>query len=80
MRENQAVLLMITDDGEKWHYLAVKNLSALLIGITSKHKGDFYCLNRFYSYTTKNRLTKHINLCENFDYCYKEMPEEGNKI
>ena len=28
-RENQVILLMIAD-GEKWHYLAVKNLSALL--------------------------------------------------
>ena len=27
-RENQVILLMITD-GEKWHYLAVKRLSAL---------------------------------------------------
>ena len=32
-RENQVILLMITD-GEKWHYLAVKRLSALLNGIT----------------------------------------------
>ena len=28
-RENQVILLMITD-GEKWHYLAVKKLSVLL--------------------------------------------------
>ena len=28
-RENQVILLMITD-GKKWHYLAVKSLSALL--------------------------------------------------
>ena len=33
-RENQVILLMITD-GKKWHYLAVKKLSALLKGITS---------------------------------------------
>ena len=32
-RENQVTLLMITD-GEKWHYLAVTSLSALLNGIT----------------------------------------------
>ena len=32
--ENQVILLMITD-GEKWHYLAVKKLSALFRGITS---------------------------------------------
>ena len=44
-RENQVILLMITD-GEKWHYLAVKSLSALLRGITgSNNNGDFYCLN-----------------------------------
>ena len=30
---------------KKWHYLAVKKLFALLYGINSKHKGDFYCLN-----------------------------------
>ena len=45
-RENQVILLMITD-GEKWHYLAVKKLSALIKGITSNHRGDFYCLNCF---------------------------------
>ena len=47
-RENQVILLMITD-GKKWHYLAVKSLLALLRGITSNHDGDFYCLNCFHS-------------------------------
>ena len=46
MHENQVTLLIITD-GKKWHYLAVKSLSALLRGITSNHNGDFYCLNCF---------------------------------
>ena len=46
--KNQVILLMITDD-KKWHYLAVKRLSALLRGITSKHDGDFYSLNCFHS-------------------------------
>ena len=31
-RKNQLILLMITDD-QKWYYLAVKRLSALLRGI-----------------------------------------------
>ena len=43
-REKQVIHLVISD-GKKWHYLAVKKLSALLRGITSKHQGDFYCLN-----------------------------------
>ena len=48
-RENQIILLMITD-GEKWHYLTVKNLSGLLRGITSNYAGYFYCLNCFCAY------------------------------
>ena len=53
---NQVVLLMITD-GEKWHYLAVRRLSALLRRITSNHNGDFCCLNCLHSYRTKNMVT-----------------------
>ena len=78
-RENQVILLMITD-GEKWHYLAVQGLSALFRRIAGNNNGDFYCLNCFQSYTTKNKLKKHKNVCENHDYCYVEMPEEYNKI
>ena len=78
-RENQVILLMITD-GEKWHYLAVKRLSALLNGITSNHNGDFYCLNCFHAYTTENKLEKHKKIWENRDYFHVEMPNEDNKI
>ena len=46
-------------NGENWHYPAVKNLSRLLRGITSNHDGDFYCLNCFHSYRTKNKLEAH---------------------
>ena len=78
-RENQIILLMITD-GEKWHYLTVKNLSGLLRGITSNHAGDFYCLNCFCGYSTKNKFEAHKKICENHDYCHVEMPTKGNNI
>ena len=77
-RENQVILLMITD-GEKWHYIAVKSLSVLFRGITSKHDEDFYCLNCFQSYTTENKLKKHKKVCENHNYCYLEIPGEYKK-
>ena len=32
-------------DGEKYHYLAVTNLSTLLKRVSSNHKEDFYFLN-----------------------------------
>ena len=53
--ENQVILLMITN-GEKWHYLAVKKLSALLRWITSKQVWGLYCLNCLHSYSTKDKL------------------------
>ena len=56
--EKQIILLMISN-GEGWHYLAVKILSALLRGITSKHVGDFYCLNCLHSFKTRNKLESH---------------------
>ena len=60
---------MITD-GKKWHYLAIKNLSALFREITSKHVGEFYCLNCLHSFRTENKLKKHKNLCKGHEYCY----------
>ena len=68
---------MITD-GEKWHYLTVKNLSGLLRGITSNHVRDFYCLNCFCAYSTKNKFDAHKKICENRDYCHVEIPTKDN--
>ena len=70
---------MITD-GKKWHYLAVQRLSRLLRGITSNHVGDFFCLSRFHSCRTKEKLKKHEKVCNNHNYCYVEMPVEDKKI
>ena len=77
--KNQVILLMITD-GKKWYYPAVKSLSALLRGTTSKHNGDFYCINCFHSYSTKEKFKKHEKVCNDHDCCYIEMPNEDNKI
>ena len=77
--DKQVILLMITD-GEKWHYLTVKNLPGLLRGITSSHQEDFYCLNCFCSYRTRNKLEVHKKICENHDYCNVEMPTKDINI
>ena len=67
-------------NGEKWHYLAVKKLSALLRGITSKNNGDFYCVNCLHSFRTKNNLKSHKKACENKDFCSIIMPSQDTKI
>ena len=55
-------------------------MSALRRGTASNRKEDFYCLNCFHSYTTKNKLKKHYIICKNHNYCFVEMPKENNKI
>ena len=78
-RNNQVILLMITNDDKNWHYLTVKSISKLLRGITSNHDGDFYCLNCFHSYRTKETLKKHEKVCKDYDYCHVKMPYEDKK-
>ena len=78
--KKQVFLLMITDDGKRWHYLAVRSLSALLRGISSSNNGDCYCLNCFHLYRTLNKLKKHERIFNNHDYCYVDMQEEGKYI
>ena len=75
-RKKQVILLMI-GDGEKYHYLT--NLSELFQKISSNHKEDFYCLNCFNSYTTKNKLKRHEQICNNHNSCRIEMPDWVNK-
>ena len=79
-RDNQVNLLIITDNINNQHYLAVKNISGLLRGITSNHKGKFYCLNCFHSYRTKKKLKKHERICKNYDFRYVKIPDKDKKI
>ena len=79
-KHNFKVILLMISDGTKWHYLAVKSLSALLRAVTSNYNRDFYCLNCFHSYSTKEKLKKNEKVCNGHDYCYVEMPNDNNKI
>ena len=65
---------------EGWYYLAVKKLLALLKGVASKYKGDFYCLNYLHSFRAENKLESHKIVCENKDFRNLIMPSEDPKI
>ena len=62
------------------YYLALKKISALLKGITSKHFGGFYCSNCFHSFRTENKLKSLEKVCKNKDFCGIVMPSEKDKI
>ena len=55
-------------------------MSASLIGITPINNGDFYCVNCFHSFRTKNVLKKHENVCKDQDCCYVKIPNKDNNI
>ena len=87
--KKQVILLMVpngkgcetkSEEQTRWHYLAVKTLSALLRGITSKHHSDFYYLKCLHSFRTKTKLESHKKVCENKDICNVTMPSEDTKI
>ena len=70
---------MITEN-KKWHYLAIKKLSASLRGMTSTNNGDYCHLNCLHSFRKKNKPKEHENICQDDDYCCVEMPNENNKV
>ena len=87
--EKQIILLMILNkekegreakSEERWHYLAVKKLSTLLRGITSKYHSDFYYLNCLHSFQTENKLKSHEKVYKNKDFCGIVMPSEKDNI
>ena len=57
-----------------------KKILALLREITSKHNGDYYCLNWRHSFRTKIKLESHIKVCENKAICNVVMPSEDLEI
>ena len=57
-----------------------KTISIIKRGITSKHHGDFYCLNCLLSFATEKKLESHKKVRENKDFCNVIMASEDNKI
>ena len=68
-------------NGQGRHYLAVKKLSALLRGITSKNNADLF-LFKLSSFLCNNvsELQSYKKLCENKGFCNILVPSEDNKI
>ena len=64
------VIILMILNGEGWYCLAIKTLSSLLTGITSKPD----------SFRTKHKLESHKKLCENKDFCSVVTSSKDTKI
>ena len=91
--KNQLILLKITDESDKLHFLALpsildedgvkrptKSLSRLMEDIASKSHGDFYCYGCWHSFCTQSVLKNHVELCKYNDFCKIELPKEDKNI
>ena len=60
----------------------------MLRGLTSKHRGDFYCLNCLHSFRTEkwkskfsnSKIKSHEKVCNNKDFCGIVMSSEKDNI
>ena len=90
---NFTTLLKITDESDKWHFLALpsildddgakrptKSLSRLMEGISSKSHGDYYCYGCLHTFCTQSSLKKCIELCKYNDFYKMKLLEEGKNI
>ena len=55
-RAKQVIHVIISSGEKLCHYLAVTKISALLTEVTSKHYGDFCCLNCLHYLEQKTSL------------------------
>ena len=79
-REEEIFLMILNEEKEGWHYLAVKKLSALLHGMTSEHKGNFYCFNWLHFFRKKNKFKSHEKVFKSKDFCGIVMPSGKDNI
>ena len=72
------IIILVISNGGKWHYLAIKKLSALLRRITSTYHGWF--LFFILLQQQKKKLEFHKNIHENKDFSDIIMSSDDNKM
>ena len=77
--EKQVNLLMIVD-GEKRHYIAIKNISRLLSKLNGKTKRAYhYCMNCLNGFRTGSARDKHYEYCNSNSHVKVNVPNEKEK-
>ena len=73
----RSVKLMILEEGEKKHYIAIKSLERLLSVQNSKHKEtQHFCDNRLHGFKTQESRDKHYDYCRSNESVRIEMPDK----
>ena len=77
----QAVNLLLLEDKEKRHYVAIKSLSRLLSRENSRHDGSqHFCINCLQGFHSEESRDRHFEFCSDNDAVRVEMPESGSVL
>ena len=73
----RSVNLMILEEGEKKHYVAIKSLERLLSKMNSKHNPkQHFCDNCLHGFKTQKSRDKHYDYCRSNESVRIEMPDK----
>ncbi|XP_057296306.1 uncharacterized protein LOC130625271 [Hydractinia symbiolongicarpus] len=78
-RKKVADVLIIQEEGKK-HYVAIKRYSALMRGLSSRHRGDHYCRNCMHGFRSQETRDNHMKVCMDHDFCEIVIPKEGTVL
>ncbi|XP_057311370.1 uncharacterized protein LOC130649159 isoform X1 [Hydractinia symbiolongicarpus] len=78
---DETVVLFLLCEGDKRHYIAVKNLSGVLSKANSKHEHkEHYCLNCLSGFPSERKRDEHFEYCKNNDAVNIQLPKEGSTL
>ena len=74
----QKVNLMILEEDQKKHYIAVKSISRLLSSMNNKHKtAQYFCMNCLNGFKTQESRDNHYDCCASNEPVGIEMPDKN---
>ena len=79
-KRDKVVDLLLIEEWDKKHYCAIKNRSKLLSMLNSNHNGkEHFCIYCLHSFHSKEACFKHMEYCQDHDFCHVKMPKEEKK-
>ena len=75
-----AINLMLLQDGQKTHWVWVKNFSRLCADKTKHKATSHFCMRCLSGHNTEDNLQNHLRYCQEHPTCTVHMPKPGTKL
>ena len=69
--------LIFVTDGDKWHYLYIKDFDRFMFHKTKNKNKKYLCKSCLQCFSSKNVLTEHKNVCLNINGAQSVRLEKG---